>query len=468
MTAMDGAEGTSAGAAPMGNSGSPNSDPLFTGDAADEGSPQPAAIDEATRDPACNAGGSSCASDSPPLACVFGLEPESGTCRLPRSVDAGGYHTCVVLPEGNVRCWGFNGDGRLGYGQTESIGDDETPAAAGDVDVGGPVLQIATGSTHTCALLEGGNVRCWGRNSDGQLGYANTEHIGDDEAPAAAGDVDIGGRAIQLATGGSHTCALLETGNVRCWGRGVEGQLGYANTEPIGDDEIPAAAGDVAVGAAVGQISAGFGHTCALLVSGEVRCWGDSTFGELGYSSDEAIGDDEFPASIPAPEVGVSPSTQISAGGAHTCVLGSSGDAECWGDDSTGQLSGVPLPGAVYSIYESLPFQRVALGGGILQIAAGDSHTCVLRSDHGVHCRGLLVQVPLTPEDDPNSFFTEDLHLGAAVVRLTTGGQHTCALLEDGNLRCFGNGDAGQLGYGTTESIGDDESPASAGNVPFH
>jgi alpha-tubulin suppressor-like RCC1 family protein len=140
----------------------------------------------------------------------------------------------------------------------EGDGDDETPVEAaaagfgGDVDVGGPVIQIAAGDIHTCALLATGKVRCWGGNDDGLLGYGHTLDLGDDETPAEAaagvgGDVDVGGPAVQLAAGGNHTCALLATGAVRCWGFGFRGQLGYGDQSTIGDDETPASVGDVPI-----------------------------------------------------------------------------------------------------------------------------------------------------------------------------------------------------------------------------
>jgi alpha-tubulin suppressor-like RCC1 family protein len=161
----------------------------------------------------------------------------------------------------------------------------------------GTVTQIVAGFGHTCVLLEGGAVRCWGFNDYGQLGYANTTWIGDNEAPASAGDVDIGGAVTQLAANYDHTCALLTSGAVRCWGYNGIGQLGYANTENIGDDETPASAGDVDVGGTVKQIAVGWGTSCALLANGAVRCWGNGSYGQLGYGKKLVIGDDETPAS---------------------------------------------------------------------------------------------------------------------------------------------------------------------------
>jgi alpha-tubulin suppressor-like RCC1 family protein len=101
-----------------------------------------------------------------------------------------GGHACAILANGAVRCWGFGADGRLGYGNPSNIGDDETPASVGDVPVGGATIQLS-GFSHTCALLDTGKIRCWGFNDFGQLGYGNTEELGDDETAASAGDVPV-------------------------------------------------------------------------------------------------------------------------------------------------------------------------------------------------------------------------------------------------------------------------------------
>jgi alpha-tubulin suppressor-like RCC1 family protein len=192
-----------------------------------------------------------------------------------------------------VRCWGDNFYGNLGYGHRDNIGDNEVPAAAGDVPVGGSVVQLASGQGHVCALLSGGRVRCWGDNTFGQLGYGNTAWVGDNETPASAGDVSVGGSVQQITAGWSHTCALLTTGRVRCWGKGPA--TGHAQN--VGDDELPSSVGEVDVGGSVVQISAGSYSTCALLSTGRVRCWGLNQLGALGYAHSYDIGDDEAPAS---------------------------------------------------------------------------------------------------------------------------------------------------------------------------
>ncbi len=116
------------------------------------------------------------------------------------------------------------------------------------MDVGGAITQIVAGGEHTCALLTTEDVRCWGQNEFGQLGYGNTEIIGNNEVPSSVPVVNVGGTVTRLVAGQEHTCALLTTGDVRCWGAGFNGRLGYGGGHiRIGDDEAPAFAGDVPV-----------------------------------------------------------------------------------------------------------------------------------------------------------------------------------------------------------------------------
>jgi alpha-tubulin suppressor-like RCC1 family protein len=156
---------------------------------------------------------------------------------------------CAVLQGGAVRCWGEGEFGQLGRGDTLSVMHPASleAAQATDVNVGGPVAQIAIGAHHTCNLLSNGRVRCWGKGNFGQLGYGNRANVGDVRVPAEIGDVSVGGRVIQIAAGLDHTCALLDRGQVRCWGRGDQGQLGYPWRGNVGDRRLPSEVGDVPV-----------------------------------------------------------------------------------------------------------------------------------------------------------------------------------------------------------------------------
>jgi alpha-tubulin suppressor-like RCC1 family protein len=323
------------------------------------------------------------------------------------------YQTCALLDSSRIRCFGDGLIGILGYGNTNDIGDDETPASAGDVNVGGQVKHVSAGPLHTCATLTNDRVRCWGRNVDFQLGYPSTETIGDDETPVSAGFVDVGGRVVQTAAGFGHTCALLVDGNVRCWGRGLFGRLGYGNEVTIGDDESPASAGDVALGGYAVQIVAGSFHTCALLAPGNVRCWGSGNEGALGYGNTETVGDDETPADVGFVDVG-GQVRELASGDAATCAILASGAVTCWGSGEHGELG------------------------------HGNTETI---------------------GDDETPASAGSVNVGGPVISIAVGFRHVCATLQSGRVRCWGRASTGALGYGNTIDIGDTELPASAGDV---
>ncbi|MEZ5100268.1 MAG: hypothetical protein R3C15_10820 [Thermoleophilia bacterium] len=124
-------------------------------------------------------------------------------------LDTGDAHSCAILDTGAVRCWGLGGSGRLGYGATSAIGDDETPASVGPVDLGPgrTATAITVGGLHTCATLDNGTVRCWDRALEGQLGYGSTTTIGDDETPASVGPVSLAGALVATVADLSLTIA---------------------------------------------------------------------------------------------------------------------------------------------------------------------------------------------------------------------------------------------------------------------
>ncbi len=379
---------------------------------------------------------------------------------------AGWTHTCVVSA-GAVRCFGYAAYGQLGYGNTINIGDDELPASAGDVDVGGTVVQVVTGSLHTCALLDTGAVRCWGDGGSGKLGYGNENDIGDDETPASAGDVDVGGTVVQLAAGESHTCALLDTGAVRCWGSGFAGQLGYPELAHIGDDETPATAGDVPVGGPVVQVTAGYWHTCALFESGFVRCWGANLFGQCGYGTDTGLSSPTEHGNV---NVGGTV-RQISASDEHTCALLDTRAVRCWGRGLSGRL-GYGSTEHIGDDENPASAGDIDLGGTAVLVSAGSEHTCAILDGGAVRCWGLGMDGALgygnneTIGDNETPASAGDVILGGAAEFVDTGESSTCALLTTGGVRCWGYGGSGRLGYGNTNQIGDNETPASAGDVP--
>jgi cysteine-rich repeat protein len=382
------------------------------------------------------------------------------------AVAAGGSHTCALLRSGKVRCWGDNAFGQLGYGDTE-----RRSRPGPDIDLGGRAVQLSAGSDHTCAVLDTGAVRCWGNGVDGRLGYGNTNRIGDDETPASAGDVPLGGIAVNVSAGTFHTCAVLDTGGVRCWGRASDGQLGYGNVNTIGDNEPPSAAGDIDVGGRAVQVAAGRIHTCALLDTAGVRCWGSGAFGELGTGFPTiAIGDDEPPSVLGDVPVG-GPVAQIVANQFHSCALLVAGGVRCWGDNLSGNLGYGNEGGSIGDNETPASAGDIPLAGVATQISTNLFHTCAILSTGDVRCWGFGASGRLgygNVEDIGNDEVPASVgtvSTGGLVGQISTGGGHTCALLGDHTVRCWGFGIRGALGTGSIAAIGDDELPSSVPTV---
>jgi alpha-tubulin suppressor-like RCC1 family protein len=245
---------------------------------------------------------------------------------------AGRHHTCARLDSGEVICWGENRHGQLGRGDLRYIGNNETPSLADAVDVGGEVASIHAGGSRTCAITTEQELLCWGENwRNTTLGYAIPGDVGDDETPSAAGPVDVGGPVLSVALGRTHTCALLDGGSIRCWGsKGAK--LGVDVDESIGDDEVPASIPPVELAGPAVAIAAGYDHTCALLEGGAVSCWGDGGDGALGYGNFENV---TFPALVDPVNLGA-PAVAIELGENDSCALTADGSAYCWGGDVLG------------------------------------------------------------------------------------------------------------------------------------
>ena len=155
-------------------------------------------------------------------------------------VTAGGETVCFLFDTGTVRCWGINSNGECGYGRVsgtmEYLGDNELPSSLGTVSLGGTVVTMVCGVSHNCAVMQGGDVRCWGDSGFGRLGYGTTDDVGDNEHPSSLDPVYVGGRVVELAASRYNVCARLEGGSVRCWGNGEHFVLANGTGENVGDD----------------------------------------------------------------------------------------------------------------------------------------------------------------------------------------------------------------------------------------
>ena len=340
------------------------------------------------------------------------------------SITAGRNHTCALLSTGAVKCWGSNSNGQLGDGTTT---DRLTPTAV--IGLSSDVTAITTGRNHTCALLATDAVECWGYNPDGRLGDGSTiDRLTPTPVTGLSSDVTA-------ITGGTrHTCALLATGAVTCWGDNNVGQLGDNTTN---DRHTPTPV--TGLPSDVTAITAGTEHTCALLATGAVTCWGNNASGQLG---------DNTTANqlTPTPVTGLSSDvTAISAGHFHTCALLTTGAVHCWGYNGNGQLG----DGTTNDRHAPTPV--TGLSSGVTAITAETFHTCALLTTGAVHCWGYNGYGQLGDGTTTNQLTpTPVTGLSSGVTAITAGRYHTCALLATGALTCWGDNTYGHLGDGTT------------------
>ncbi len=379
----------------------------------------------------------------------------------------------------------------------DNIGDDETPAAVGFVDLGAPAVDISLAGNYVCAALETGAIRCFGRNGIGSLGLGVPELVvGDDEPPTAYPPVDfgdLGGASFVQVTAawGSTACGLLDTGGVRCWGdpRGLGwgvGGLGTIISPPagaVGDDETPAEAGlgDVPIGLPATELFSVSVSHLARTSTGSIRAWGSSSQYAMGaaYTPIAINPGEPFTSDVgDLPFDGIE-MDEVSFGSSVACSVQSNGDLYCWGYG--GGWGGLGLPG-VNSVGGSLGptipgAGPVDVGGPAALVEAHGYGACAARVDGEVRCWGTnsFGQAgrgnTTTIGDDELPSTGNPTDLGGTVVAFAEGVQayHFCALLETGALKCWGRNNFGQLGYGHTDDVGDEpgEMGASLPAVPL-
>jgi alpha-tubulin suppressor-like RCC1 family protein len=327
---------------------------------------------------------------------------------------AGGDHTCALLDDGTVKCWGNNLHGELGDGT-------RTPQSK-PVFVTGLVsaVSIAAGRENSCAILTHGLVSCWG---GGALG---------DDKPGSATRVTVHNLAnvVSLAAGFSHICAARADGTVWCWGNNDVGQLGIgtmSSTPALLPVQVPGLTSVV-------SLAAGGSHTCALLADGSVRCWGEGTLGELGNGRQVSLATPAFTA--PLSRTAIVGAVELSAGATSTCALLSDGDVSCWGENTNGELGTGTNTNSPFPVIVGLA-DPIAVA-----LASGQHHACAIVADGGISCWGAL----------GNGATTVPMPVGLSqlpLVEVTGGASHTCAMRVDGSIACFGADNLGQIGNGT-------------------
>jgi alpha-tubulin suppressor-like RCC1 family protein len=319
------------------------------------------------------------------------------------------------------------------------------------------VREVAAGYQHTCALMDDGTARCWGRNEFGQLGDATLDERTSPTPVRAVAGPGILRRITQIDAGWGTTCALLESTQVRCWGNNAEHQLADGTTvharRPV---VVRRANGDPLTG--VTQITVGFAQECALLENATVVCWGDNIVGQLGRGN-TVDAPHPVPVKNEAGTAVLQGVAQVEAGNIHTCATMLDGGARCWGWGAGGQTGD-----GNFTVHDLLPVVVVGANGPLHDVVAVSAsatgytsdHSCALISEGRVRCWGVNQYGALGIGNFTNSGIARPVKnvdgpgelRGAQAVE--AGGGQTCAILEDAKMACWGRNDFGQLADGTT------------------
>ncbi len=258
-----------------------------------------------------------------------------------------------MLGTGGVKCWG------LDYGLV--------PVDVPDLGSGAAVLSV--GGFHACVIMTTGAARCWGNNPFGQLGDGTTTAS---SVPVTVTEMTSG--TLAIAAGTDHTCAVIGSGGVRCWGNGARGALGNnnLNSQQANPTDV------IGISSGATALAAGNDNSCAL-VSGLARCWGYNGSGSLGDGTRVQRNTPVAVAGLPA---GMTQLYTAGAFASHICAIDSNGGAFCWGANYSAQvgdgtqadrLAGTPVSG---------------LSSGVTQIVGGAGHTCALITAGAVKCWG--------------------------------------------------------------------------------
>ena len=347
------------------------------------------------------------------------------------SISVGGAHVCTTTSSGAAKCWGFNGSGQLGDATIPY--QRNTPTGVSGLSSGVAVISAGTfgpgEASHTCAVTSAGAAKCWGNNGNGQLGDSTTTAR---NTPVDVSSLSSGVKTISV--GYAHTCALLKTGAVKCWGLNNYGQLGDNSTT---QSLIPVNVSGLSSG--VTAISAGQFHNCALLNTGGVKCWGIGFGGRIG---DNGGVDRKTPVDVSGLSSGVK---AISTTFSHTCALLNTGAVRCWGSNTFGQL------GDNSTTQRNTPVDVSGLSSGVTSIGVGTSHTCAVLSTGAAKCWGRNHAGQLGDGSTTQRLTPVDVSsLSSGVNAIGGGDDYTCALLNTGAAKCWGQQWYGQLGNGVS------------------
>ncbi len=360
------------------------------------------------------------------LACNADCTFNDASCTRWVSVACGHSHTCAIDSAGALWCWGD----AMSTGQ-EAVPDEfgrQIVPVPRQVPVSGSVSDVVAGFRHTC-VIAGGGLWCWGINIRNESGTGIPDSFINLPTPV----VGLSSGVTRVSAGEGHTCAVMSS-SLYCWGDNIYGQIGDGTTQnrpqPVNVGVSPADVADVGAG---GQ------HTCAVTVDGALFCWGKNESGQLGV-------DTPGPLSTPISIAAISELSRVSSGQQSTCGVKIDGSAWCWGANTQGQLGN----GQTDSTHE--PRQVLTSGSGVSWIAPiRDLHMCHIRLGGTAWCSGFNSWGQLgngTGGGGTGASRSTPVQVTGltGVVSIGTGELHSCAVTAAGRLWCWGFNEYGQLG----------------------
>lgn len=378
---------------------------------------------------------------------------------ISEAISAGANHSCAIVGE-QLKCWGANTLSQLGVANDAPF--NHSTAQPQTASFGLVPKAVAAGGAHTCVLLYGGTVQCWGQNGNLELGTATnfqseSNPSNSTESPQTVPISDV----EAISAGNNFTCALKQDGSVHCWGDNFYQQLGISGQ----DSETPL---QIALPAVAVAVATGDYHACALLSTGKITCWGDNSSGQLGRGASESPG---APEPVTPPMNQLNTANGIAAGGFHTCAINDNGALYCWGLNSYGQL------GTGNNNEEKKP-KAVAvpdISFVVTSVSAGYLHTCATTADKNLWCWGqsALGRLGLGPSLadgvlTPTKLETPQGVVGAAL-GVDAGRFHTCSLTKTGadatQVWCWGAGNFQQNGTSSDPAIVNELVPAPVDGI---
>lgn len=405
----------------------------------------------------------------------------------PKEVYTSNNRTCVLFDDGTAKCWGSNSTCALGEemkNQYYGAEFGETPAKLKPINVGGreKIVSLSVAATHTCALLSDGHVKCWGYAGSGVIGPVSgnigceAKTMGDRLMP-----VDLGTKTSvkKVASGLNSNCVLFEDGRIKCWGSNPAGQLGLGDTKNRGErkedlgNNLPYV--DLGERVRAVDISAGGTHYCAVLNDATVKCWGQNSTGQLGLGDLVGRGGQAGSMGDALPRVNLGESFRVKktvAGQFYTCALSEDGFIKCWGGNTVGQLGvgDTASRGATHdSMGDRLPVLRIfdRLPGAVASFGTvgPDSYSTCARLFNGtVRCWGYngygqlgiesaLSSIGGQSPDEIESIPEINVGTRTWVKKISISISHACAITSYDQVKCWGTGYYGALGRGDGRNV---------------